>query len=360
MAARVGRPLSSLADSADGPVQSRIASVQTGFIVQPTYRIVRRRPVVLLYGRLSNGETFLVRDNRMSPYFYIEQEDAERVVELGGRVRDSDCSTMDGRRVLRVDLQVPADAPPLRDKLHEAGLPTYEADVRFAMKYLIERGVRGSVEIEGEARAGKRVDWLFDNPELRPASKRSAVPLKTLSIDIETDPRIIHVLSIALYGCDHQEVLLLTPESRGCPKSATPARDERQLLQLFAERVRKLDPDVIVGWNVADFDFDVLVRRADQLGVLLELGRSRGKTRIRRGQGWRQATQVVIPGRMVLDGPQTLRSSFVTFERMGLDFVGRQVLGVGRSREERRPTPTRPKRSSAGFGTRARNSSTTT
>ena len=81
---------------------------------------------------------------------------------------------------------------------------------------------------------------------------------------------------------------------------------------------------------MADFDFDVLVRRADQLGVPLEIGRSRGKTRIRRGQGWRQATQVVIPGRMVLDGPQTLRSSFVTFERMGLDFVGRKVLGVGK------------------------------
>ena len=211
--------MSSLADSADVPVQSRIASVQTGFIVQPTYRIVRGRPVVLLYGRLSNRETFLVRDNRMSPYFYIEQEDAERVIELGGQVHESDCATMDGRPVLRVDLQVPADAPPLRDKLHEAGLPTYEADVRFAMKYLIERGVRGSIEIEGEAKPGKRVDWLFDNPELRPVEQRSAVPLKTLSIDIETDPRIIHILSIALYGCDHREVLPAHSRKSRLPRS---------------------------------------------------------------------------------------------------------------------------------------------
>jgi DNA polymerase-2 len=306
----------------------------SGFIVQPTYRVVRGRPVVLLYGRLQSGETFLVRDNRMTPYFYVEAQDASRVEELGGRLQESDFETMQGQPVVRVDLAIPADAPALRDKLHEAGLPTFEADVRFVVKYLIERGVRGSVEIEGEAKVGKRVDWLFDNPTLRPAPERTEVPLEVLSIDIETDPRIMHVLSIALFGCGHQEVLLLTPESRGCPKSATPARDERQLLQLFGERVRKLDPDVIIGWNVADFDFDVLVRRADQLKVPLELGRSRGATRLRRGDGWRQSTQVVIPGRIVLDGPQTLRSSFVTYERMGLDFVARKVLGEGKIESE--------------------------
>ncbi len=42
-----------------------------GFILQPTYRIEAGRPVIYLFGRLETGETFLVRDTRMVPYFFI-------------------------------------------------------------------------------------------------------------------------------------------------------------------------------------------------------------------------------------------------------------------------------------------------
>ena len=40
--------------------------------------------------------------------------------------------------------------------LHAAGIDTFEADVRFAVRYLIERGIKGGCEIEGEATAGQR------------------------------------------------------------------------------------------------------------------------------------------------------------------------------------------------------------
>ena len=47
-----------------------------GVILQASYRIVtqsggRRIPVVHLYGRLEDGGTFLVRDDRQTPHFYI-------------------------------------------------------------------------------------------------------------------------------------------------------------------------------------------------------------------------------------------------------------------------------------------------
>ena len=48
-----------------------------GFILQASYRVVsdsggRRIPVVHLYGRLEDGGTFLVRDGRQHPGFYIQ------------------------------------------------------------------------------------------------------------------------------------------------------------------------------------------------------------------------------------------------------------------------------------------------
>jgi DNA polymerase II len=58
--------------------------------------------------------------------------------------------------------------PGVRDRLHAAGIETFEADVRFAVRYLIERGIKGGCEIEGEAVAGAGVTWVFDNPALGP------------------------------------------------------------------------------------------------------------------------------------------------------------------------------------------------
>ena len=41
-------------------------------------------------------------------------------------------------------MPTPSDTPPLRDRLIAAGITTYEADVRFAYRYLIDRGIRGA------------------------------------------------------------------------------------------------------------------------------------------------------------------------------------------------------------------------
>ena len=139
--------------------------------------------------------------------------------------------------VVRVELGVPGDTPALRDRLHANGITTYEADVRFAMRYLIDRGLRGSIEITGRSTRARNIGHLFDDPDtLRPCSFRPE--LKVLSLDIETDPRIRHVLSIGLYGCGTAEVLLLTQRDRSCPEGALPASSEAELLRLMCRRVR--------------------------------------------------------------------------------------------------------------------------
>ena len=56
---------------------------ERGFILQPTYRIEDGRPVVHLYGRLESGRTFLVRDRRTTPHFFIRERDRDRAASLG-------------------------------------------------------------------------------------------------------------------------------------------------------------------------------------------------------------------------------------------------------------------------------------
>lgn len=300
-----------------------------GFILQPTYRIQSGRPIVHLWGKLDNGESFLVRDDRLVPHFYIREADRSRASVLGvQRIVPSDRHSMTGDPVVSVEVPAPSDTPLLRERLHRGGVDTFEADVRFAMRYLIDKGIRGSMTIDGEwtsAIGGMRV---YDNPVLQPAAWSPA--LDVLSIDIETDSRARRILSVGLSGCGAGEVLLVSPGDRELPDKARAVGSERELLQELAGRIRSLDPDVVTGWNVADFDFAVLVRRAEELEIGFELGRGPGATRYRAGRSHRESSHVAIPGRLVLDGLQLLRGAFVRMERHSLDFVAREVLGEGK------------------------------
>jgi len=305
-----------------------------GFILQATYRVTgpehRRVPVVHLYGRLEDGSTFRVRDDRRLPCFYIRSADATRAAALGARnPQPTDRKTFDGAPVSRVDVTAPSDVPPLRDRLHAAGIDTFEADVRFASRYLIERGIKGACEITGEATPGTRIAWQFDNPTLKPA--RVAIEPRVLSFDIETDPAARKLLAISLYAPGLDEVLIVDAANRPMPERAVRCADEKEALDLFCERVRTFDPDVLTGWNTIDFDLTVLQAIAARVRHAFELGREPGALKLRKAEGYFGSGQANVPGRLVLDGIDLLRGAFVRMDDYSLDAVAREVLGEGKA-----------------------------
>ena len=306
-----------------------------GFILQASYRVVdrpngQRVPVIHLYGRLEAGGTFLVRDDRQRPHFFIRAADADRARAL--RVPEPkiiDKRTFDGAPVSLLETMVPPDVPGIRDRLHAAGIETFEADVRFAIRYLIERGIKGGCEIEGGAITGTGVTWVFDNPSLRPA--RVNVEPRVLSFDIETRGKAERLLAISMYAPGIDEVLIVDGSERAMPDSATRCIDEFSALEAFCDRVRAFDPDVLTGWNIIDFDFTVLQRIAMRVHHPFLLGRDLGKIRIRKAEGYFGSGQASIPGRLVLDGIDLLRGAFVRMDDYSLDGVAREVLGEGKA-----------------------------
>ena len=300
-----------------------------GFILQATYRIKNGAPVVHLYGVLEGGGTFLVRDRREIPHFYVRRGDAARARDLGAaRQIDTPRRTFDGDRVVRVEVAVPPDAPPLRDRLQEHGIRTFEADVRFAVRYLLDRGIRGGCGIAGVSTPGERITRVFDDPELSPA--QVAVSPSVLSFDIETDPAGRRLLAVALYGEGADEVYIVDPGGRPLPGRAIGCAGEREALDAFADRVHGLDPDVLTGWNVVDFDLKVLSRIAGRTGAALQLGRDAGPLRLRPPRGWFGSGEASIPGRLVLDGMDLVRGAFLRFDDYSLDRVANEVLGEGK------------------------------
>src|SRR5437870_4892152 len=317
------------------PIRMTAVMKARGFILQASYRVVsepggRRVPVVHLYGRLEDGATFLVRDDRQRPHFYVRAADAARALKLGAHIpHASGKHAFDGTPVIRLDVETPPDVPGLRDRLHAAGIDTFEADVRFAVRYLIARGIKGGCEIEGKAAAGTGVAWVFDNPELRPASVE--IEPRVLSFDIETDARGERLLAIALYAPGVDEVLIVDGSDRPMPENAIACTNERAALDAFCERVTALDPDVLTCCNIGDFDLAVLLRIATRLRHPFNLGRDPGALRIRKAEGYFGSGNAAIPGRLVLDGIDLLRGAFVRMDDYSLAAVAREVLGEGKA-----------------------------
>ncbi|HEX5049680.1 MAG TPA: DNA polymerase II [Gammaproteobacteria bacterium] len=305
-----------------------------GFILQASYRVATgpegRHPVVQLYGRLEDGATFLVRDDRQRPHFFIRSHDAERAAELGARPQPTAKRTFAGQSVDRIEVEAPPDVPPLRDRLHKAAIDTFEADVRFASRYFIERGIKGGCAIAGEAARGAgNIAWTFHNPALEPASV--TIEPRVLSFDIETDPEASRLLAISLYAPGVDEVLIVDPAARAMPERATRCADEKAALDAFCARIAAIDPDVLTGWNTIDFDLTVLQRIAARLRHPLELGREPGALRLRKAEGYFGSGQASILGRLALDGIDLLRGAFVRMDDYSLDAVAREVLGEGKA-----------------------------
>jgi DNA polymerase-2 len=298
-----------------------------GFVLHSTYRNEGGRPVVCLSGKLESGESFLLRDGRSEPHFWVRHEDSARAAQAGAKIRDPKrpLVTLHGEPVARVDVARPQDTPPLRDELHRLGISTFEADVRFAHRYLIDRGIRASLEIDGPSRPGDGIDLVFEDPDVRPADWTPL--LRVLSIDIETDPSANRLLSVALVGSGASDVLLLTPRGWDCPPGAVACTTERELLQTLVRRVKELDPDVLTGWNFVDFDLTVLAKISERLGVPLPLGRGPAPITLRPSLSPRATNEARMSGRLALDGIELVRGAFLRFESYGLDAVAREVLG---------------------------------
>jgi DNA polymerase II len=319
-------------------LRDNVVMAHRGVIFQAGYRTRAGTPVVHLFGRLEDGRSFLVRDGRDRPFFYIEAGQGERAAEaLDLRPLPSEFVSLAGAPLVRIEVGVPSDVPPLRDRLHGMGIATYEADVRFALRYLIDRGVKGAGRIVGEGRRGADlgVDVVFDAPEVGPLDDDDevAVTPRVLSFDIETDPRGDRLLAIALYGAGADEVLVVDPDGRSMPAGALAFPTEAAAVRAFVERVRTLDPDVLTGWNVIDFDLTMLSKIAARTGVTFALGRGDGDVRIRPAEGYFGSGQAGVPGRVVLDGIDLMRGAFMRLDDFSLDAVARSVLGEGKAVE---------------------------
>ena len=212
--------------------------------------------------------------------------------------------------------------------LREHGIRMYEADIRPPERYLMERFISAGVTVEGGRVEGATIFdcKLRPAPDYRPA-------LKIVSLDIETSAHG-DLYSIALEGCGQRQVYMLgtAPESSGqsidfdLEYCATP----RQVIERLNGWFARHDPDVVIGWNVVQFDLRVLQKNADKYRIPLTLGRENKTIEWREHPGKQGYMFAPVTGRIVLDGIDALKAASWMFQSYSLENVSQEMLGEGK------------------------------
>ncbi|MDA1369226.1 MAG: DNA polymerase II [Proteobacteria bacterium] len=220
-----------------------------------------------------------------------------------------------------------------RKKLASRSVQLAESDIRPTDRFLMERFITGGASVSGQI---VKAQGFIEMENARLQTLEYRPQLEAVSIDIETDYAADTLYSIALYSNKTSTVLMIGSNAAAKPEldrtelSLRFFEDEAALLQAFLEYIRVLDPDVLMGWNVVNFDLRRLQEFADRAGIPLQLGRN-GEVIL-----WRKAIQsndryyALIPGRVALDGIELMRSATYQFENFSLEYVARQLLHRGK------------------------------
>lgn len=254
---------------------------------------------------------------------------AEAVLPPGVELRELALKTFAQEPVLGVYARQFRQLGKLARALAPQGIALHEADVRPHDRYLMERFLFAGVLLEGGQREGATVvdGRLKPAPDYRPA-------LKVVSLDIETSASEA-LYSIGLDGAGARVVFMLgeAPAEAAAPADFTLVYcDSRKtMLERLNSWFAQHDPDILIGWNVIQFDLRVLQKNADACGTPLLLGRERQPIEWRTHPGKQGYLFAPMPGRVVIDGIEALRAAVWSFPSFSLEAVSQALLGEGKA-----------------------------
>lgn len=308
-----------------------------GFIVYPTYTNIDDQCYIQLYGKLESGESF-VTVNKFNPYFFIEEKFISKIKKIVQKyncnAEKTQSTTFQGKKVAKLVFNNQTDLNKARHEIHEKKIDTYEGDIKPHNRFMMDTGLLGTINIEGHYESNERIDRIYQSPELKNAEYTPK--LKIASIDIETDQQAKKLFCIGIHSENYKQCFIITKKKL---KNAVSCKDEEDCLEKFKEALIELDPDILTGWHVIDFDFDYLKKLFDKHKIPFDIGRGNGNARIRIQDNFFRNSTMNVPGRLVLDGLNFIKDPFIKeapsiktkqFTSYTLESVSQSIVGKGK------------------------------
>ena len=350
-----------------------------GFLLDIDYITERddtgyEKPVIRLWCKSKEGEVFVVLDKSFEPYFYAflhshfhsyPYRDIEETKGAVEKIRvDRGDEQISVKRVefcqkkllgvkqrgLKIYAGHPRHVPLLREAVKKAGLTVLEADILFAIRYLIDKQLR---PFDGVNVVGEEIELDYANTAIlasdisyKKMSGGGDLPaLKILAFDCEmatlsgygmpsakNDP--ITIISAAYTEGIGKEVKakLFMMEEEGWTE-----KGDKKVITDFLNFVAQFQPDVIVGYNSDAFDWQYIRERAKMHRIRLTVGADGSTVQYDKERGG-ALPGVNITGRLNVDLFKLAKRDLDSVKVKKLENVA-EYLGVMKKSERVNLTP---------------------
>ncbi|KAF0987519.1 hypothetical protein HZS_1477, partial [Henneguya salminicola] len=247
---------------------------------------------------------------------------------------------------------------------------TFETNIDFEIRFMVDLNMSGcnwisliagkyfirTSNVESNCQIEVNVPWEAATALSSEGKWDSIAPYRILSYDIEClgrrgifpEARIDSVIQIAntitIYGIENKYIKVIFTVGSCAPivgARVVSFKNESEMLKAWANFVIEVDPDIITGYNIFNFDTPYLIDRATHLKVyeLLHMGRIKSETsKVKsaffqnKAFGKRENKSVNISGRLQLDVFQILirehKLRSYTLNNVSFHFLGEQKEDV--------------------------------
>jgi len=303
------------------------------------------RPIIRIFGGDETGKRRCIEVRGFEPYFYVlprpdlfdtikdliegmksagveRVEDVLRYKPVGYQSQKT--------RMLKVVTISPKNVKPLREEIlkNEGVLEIYEADILFHNRFAADMNITGMSWVRADGN-------VVDCSGVHRVEREDNIGLRVLSFDIEVltpedgsfpsaDKDEIIFMSMAFSEPYHGvQNLVLVAKDVTCPRpDIITLKNERELLLRFQRIIREFDPDVITGYNIAEFDGPYIGERMRKLCMSCNVGRDGSGWEIRDVAGRKE---IRVAGRVVVDTLVMIRKNF-SLPRYNLKTVAAELL----------------------------------
>lgn len=296
---------------------------------------INAEPIIYLYGRDDDKNKVIKEIRGFKPYFYVERDKVlpDAVMKYIVGSEDKEYITVKGERCQKVFTQNPRNVKIIREILDSHGVTTYEDDVVFVLRFLID--------------------------EKENLEKSSVMDLngwwRQLTIDIETtsefgfpEPKEAKE-KITIVGCYdnyttqftvfawHENLKFWKEKFTGVSDRLYKEKgqivefrlfdNEYEMLTEWLKYYQILNPDLLLGWNSEQFDIPYIINRLDNLKI--------DKKKLAVNNGWvsnwlqdEKWFQPSITGRVIFDVMKYYKDTIMNEKpSYSLDNVAKDELG---------------------------------
>ncbi|MCL4398743.1 DNA-directed DNA polymerase [Candidatus Parvarchaeota archaeon] len=235
------------------------------FLIDADYTVIENVPVVRLFCVNGKLERRIFYDRNFKPYCYVNAEKSAFDKVIGGlsfvdAVKEVEKYSLGEKtKILQVFTRLPEDVP----KIKQLSFRTYEADIPFYKRYLLDKGIgtfnQLSIDSEGDYVRAIKDEGIGNFP-----MKAAALDIETFSKRSFPNPKSDPIIAVSVVGAGSKACITwLNAEGSDIMK----VKDEKELLLRLSEFLSSNNFNVIIGYNSDSFDMPYIAERAKILGI---------------------------------------------------------------------------------------------